>query len=424
MVRIKPLGIGVSDQGAGSAARDVEFSTQTADLVVAGRRFTYPSHVIAPEMDNEALYQAFMPQRVQEFLKGINVNIMAYGQTGSGKTHTMFGPPGIMARAAAGEYGDSVCPDYGSFPRGLLGIFEAVERMRQGGEPAVLTASAVELTAEGNEDMFSPTRGWRDPNAAKASFGGAQLGVAIDRAAEPPRLYGMTEIVLDSLQRMQQVFAGIATRNTAATLLNDSSSRSHCLAYLTLRVRDTAADTVRTSRFQFCDLAGSERLEDAHGKAANPFKDGGEALNGFMTNFTLMMLSSCARALVEARKKGQMKSFSFRTYLVDLVQLLKESMTGTAATACFVCLSQAPANLQQSKFALDFGEVFARLSSRPTPQPAVPRSKLEKDARALLLEAERVLATPQQGGKFKIVRMAQKRDCEQLLELFGLLAPV
>ena len=34
-------------------------------------------------------------------------------------------------------------------------------------------------------------------------------------------------------------------------------------------------------------------------------------------------------------------------------------MTGDAATACFVCLSQAPNNLMQSKFALDFGEAVA-----------------------------------------------------------------
>ena len=55
----------------------------------------------------------FMPHRVAAFLQGINVNIMCYGQTGSGKTHTMFGPPGLMAKAATGAFGDSVSPDYG-----------------------------------------------------------------------------------------------------------------------------------------------------------------------------------------------------------------------------------------------------------------------------------------------------------------------
>ena len=76
---------------------------------------TDPSHVITPDMSQQALFDAYMPQRIR-------VNIMAYGQTGAGKvnsacvlahlsyslshsapqTHTMFGPPGIMDRAGRG----------------------------------------------------------------------------------------------------------------------------------------------------------------------------------------------------------------------------------------------------------------------------------------------------------------------------------
>ena len=69
---------------------------------------------------------------------------------------------------------------------------------------------------------------------------------------------------------------------------------------------------------------GSERLQEAHGDAM--WKEGGEALNGYVTNFSLMMLSTCARGLIDARRRKAVKTFSFRTYLVDLVQLLKESM--------------------------------------------------------------------------------------------------
>jgi len=94
-------------------------------------------------------------------------------------------------------------------------------------------------------------------------------------------------------------------------------------------------------------------------------------------------------------------------------------MTGTASTACFVCLSQAPTNLLQSKYALDFGQVFANLSSRPRALPPQSREKLEKAARTLLQEADKVLATPNGGGKFKMMRVAQKRDCEQFLEILG-----
>ena len=56
--------------------------------------------------------------------------------------------------------------------------------------------------------------------------------------------------------------------------MNDSSSRSHCFAFLTLRCFDPDKDTVTTSRFQFVDLAGSERMKDAHGSKS--WKDGDE----------------------------------------------------------------------------------------------------------------------------------------------------
>ena len=44
------------------------------------------------------------------------------------------------------------------------------------------------------------------------------------------------------------------------------------------------------------DLAGSERLKEAHGGDSS-WKAGGEALNGLVTNYSLMQLSTCARPL-------------------------------------------------------------------------------------------------------------------------------
>ena len=52
---------------------------------------TDPSHVITPDMSQQALFDAYMPQRIRGFIAGYNVNIMAYGQTSSGKTYSMLG---------------------------------------------------------------------------------------------------------------------------------------------------------------------------------------------------------------------------------------------------------------------------------------------------------------------------------------------
>jgi len=219
------------------------------------------------------------------------------------------------------------------------------------------------------------------------------------------------EFPLEEEQDLLKVFEALASRNVAATGMNDASSRSHCFALLTLYARE--GDAVRRSRFQFVDLAGSERLKDAHRGLTNAMEAGGEVMNGLLTNYSLMMLSSCVRALIEARKKG--KTISFRAYLFDLVLLLQESLTGEAMTACFVCVSQAPDNLTQTKFALDFGEVFAQLS--PSSGRAVPLSPLE----ALAANARKTVETSKaalakgSGGKYAMMREGQVMDGQQFL---------
>ena len=77
-----------------------------------------------------------------------------------------------------------------------------------------------------------------------------------------------------------------------------------------------ATDHVRTTRFQFCDLAGSERMKNAHG--THSWKDGGmEAINGLATNYSLMMLGQCVVDSL-SKQKGK-KIRAFRAYKVDLI---------------------------------------------------------------------------------------------------------
>ena len=75
-------------------------------------------------------------------------------------------------------------------------------------------------------------------------------------------------------------------------------------------------------------------------------------------------LSTCARRLVEEQRKKNFsfKNFSFKAFIVDLVPLLQESMSGEALTACFVCMSQAPDNVMQVR-------VHARAPSFTTHRP-------------------------------------------------------
>ena len=422
IVRVKPMnagGGGVERSGEGLADGEGALRFGAADqrgIEVQGVRgfkaFKY-ANTIAPDVDNAALFAGYMPARIDAFFDGINCNVCAYGQTGTGKTHTMFGPPGIMERAGRGDYGVAVDAGYGIFPRALLAIFA---RARALGEKCVLTCSAIELSMiAGNRCMFDTGR----KKSAQGLCSPECYGVTVDKSAKPPRVYGQSEVVLERESDLLRVFSALATRNTAGTGMNDSSSRTHCFAFLKLYVTEDGGETVRCSRFQFVDLAGSERMKEAHG--SSDFRDTIDAFAGMCTNYALTMLSAAVRAYVEQRarerkKKSKPKAFSFRTYLFDLVLLLSESMTGRALTAVIVCVSQAPKNASQSSNALDFGKAFAKLDVRQAPVKAVARAKWAKNLEKQRAEAEKVL----KGGvsaKFMNVRKAQKLDAEQVLDV-------
>ena len=237
-------------------------------------------------------------------------------------------------------------------------------------------------------------------------------------------MYGMQEIEIDprnSREGILALFAAIASRNTAATGLNDSSSRSHCFVWLTLYSYDTSNDRVRFSRFQFADLAGSERMRDAHAgfrgamKAVSSGNTG--PLEGLGTNYGLMMLSQRVRELGALARKGKASNHlvqrSFRTQLdPDVVVLLSESLTGAALTLVVVCVSAASANASQSTNALDFGKAFSGLRILPRKSPLQKASHLEAKARKLLAASAK--AGVGANEKYAIIRRAQGRQGQLL----------
>eukprot|EP01052_Picozoa_sp_SAG31_P005607 SAG31_NODE_249_length_19118_cov_47.456195_5_plen_388_part_00 len=354
----------------------------------------------------------------------------------------------------AGELGHGICDDYGIFPRGLWVIYERVKALNaaSAGTSYVLTASCVELSIMGNLDMLVKSHDERNAERDKSwssRRGLAGTGPQLDKFSTPPRMYGMVELPMEAPDDLLRIFAAIASRNTAGTLMNNSSSRSHCICWLTLFAHHTTSDSIRRSRFQFVDLAGSERVNEASGGAENLWvrsvtfsflwdfsrfhgtnresvilQAGGIATEGLCTNWSLMMLSKAARDIVASAngkqkrgKKGggnKQKLAHTAGYIGDLVPLLADSLTGDALTALFVCVSQAPDNVKQSKIALDFGAVFSKLAMGTRQQKPEPRAKLVKE---LLLKQEANDATLQRGvaGKFQAMRMGQQLDYLQVL---------
>ena len=230
-------------------------------------------------------------------------------------------------------------------------------------------------------------------------------------------------MMIEKQEDLQRVFSAISVRNTSGTLMNDSSSRSHCIVALTLWKYDKRDLKVSTSRLQFCYLAGSERLRDAHADGATYKKPNGEwnhdVIQGLMTNFSLMELSQCLQNIAMINKsKGQ---FLYRAYKTDLLFLLSDSLVGNALTSCFVCISQAMSNKAESKNALDFGRRFSSLSIHRQKVEDKLISLIEEEARGLIETNENHLKRTRDDNPYAIIREAQIRDCEQILNVIQVL---
>lgn len=165
-------------------------------------------------------------------------------------------------------------------------------------------------------------------------------------------------------------------------------------------------------------------MNEASGSSDNLW-GGGTATEGLATNYSLMMLSQAARDTVASAstkrgKKGGGKQRLAHTggYLGDLVPLLADSLTGDALTALFVCVSQAPDNAMQSKIALDFGEVFSKLTMGRKRQKAEARATLLKELQAKKAANDATLAKGV-AGKFMAVRRGMQLDYNQVLATLG-----
>lgn len=151
-------------------------------------------------------------------IDGYNVCVMAYGQTGSGKTFTMEGPqenPGVNSRA-------------------LAEVFEVIEgRKAATGWRYQVSLSVVEIYNEQAVDLLVlPGEFDRNLNSLQVRQDSAS-GVHVP---------GLNEFEVGSPAEVLELIESRAKRNraTAATSMNEHSSRSHLLVFLNIRATDPA----------------------------------------------------------------------------------------------------------------------------------------------------------------------------------------
>ena len=67
---------------------------------------------------------------------------------------------------------------------------------------------------------------------------------------------------VNSLSEANKIYQyGIEQRKTAHTLLNEASSRSHCIFTIIIKATNLATNVQYKAKLSFVDLAGSEKVK-------------------------------------------------------------------------------------------------------------------------------------------------------------------
>jgi hypothetical protein len=296
----------------------------------------------------DAVFEAGVPQSslfdfisplVTSFMEGFNSTVLAYGQTGSGKTHTMLGPPGGLLRPSEEQSG--------VIPRVAAALFAGVAA-RTAGAPGYSARVHVQYLELYNEELRDLLAG----GGAPAKEGGGGLPI---REAEGGGLcvVGAKErecrCAADVLQALEE---GGHSRVTAATLMNEHSSRSHAVLTLSLEQRLPCGGGVggaserRASKFHLLDLAGSERVKRT-GAVGQRFRE------GVAINTSLLALGNVICALSDDAARGGGGGSGARGAHIPyrdskLTRLLQDSLGGNSKTCMVACVSSAEANLEES----------------------------------------------------------------------------
>ena len=298
------------------------------------RQFVF-DWALPPEANQHEVYAATCGETsvISGVLEGVNGCVMCYGQTGAGKTFTLgnvdAGSEGIMHRALTQILGAPAEP----------GISREVQ------------LSCVQIYMEVVHDLINPDANVElreDPNEGFVLSGHT------------------TEPVASVEQALDLIEAANRHRVTAATSMNDSSSRSHSVVLLDVRSR-VGSKTLR-GKLHLVDLAGSERVKksEVSGRAFD---------EACFINNSLTCLGRCIAALAAQGKGGVRPPFRE----TKLTRLLSSAFGGRANTVLVVCAAPSRSDAYETLNSLQFGQQAMNVKVQARVNATVDMKSLEDE---------------------------------------------
>ena len=202
--------------------------------------------------------------------------------------------------------------------------------------------------------------------AGARSSRGAASGSAAAAARETFTAVGETFVSLDTPEALARFARSVeATRTSKAHLLNDRSSRSHCLVRVRFK-RDgggagdgDARSSAQSRSLLFVDLAGSERV--ARTGAAGAARDEARAING-----SLSALGRVIKTLGERQRRGRTDASHVPYRDASLTMLLRDAFGGGSCTSVVIAVAGEREHAEETLCSLRFGERMAVVRNEPT----------------------------------------------------------
>lgn len=202
-------------------------------------------YVYGEDSTQKFVYENTAKPAVMSVLEGYNATLLAYGQTGTGKTYTMEG--------FSTSLND---PNKGIIPRSIEEIFKYIENTSNKSKTFMVRASYLQIYNEVITDLLKN-------NSSPLPIRENKKGVFVE---------GLSEWVVRSPHDIYNLMKdGMRNRATAATKMNDVSSRSHAVFMIIVEqmksfkdmndeVKSVDFKEIKVGKLNLVDLAGSERV--------------------------------------------------------------------------------------------------------------------------------------------------------------------
>ena len=135
---------------------------------------------------------------------------------------------------------------------------------------------------------------------------------------------------------------GANNRTSAATRMNENSSRSHSLFILQVQSKNTETDTTKHGKLYFVDLAGSEKVEKTNVKGQQ--LEEAKNINKSLT---------CLGMVIKALTNEKATHIPYRDS--KLTRILQESLGGNSKTTLIIAISMCNYNDHETLSTLRFG---------------------------------------------------------------------